>query len=117
MGMFDTIRCSYDLGSGFWHKELQTKDLWCACDEYWLAPNGQLFQIDYSGTQAFVNDGRGTWTKTAVHGRVRATNITRQIEVYPARWDCHYAPYSRRVITFVEGQLFLIEPCLEPRKH
>ena len=48
MGMFDTIRSSYDLGPGFWNKELQTKDLTCTLSVYWISPNGELFEIDYS---------------------------------------------------------------------
>ena len=43
MGMFDTIRCGYDLGAGFYNRDLQTKDLECFMGEYWLTPSGQLF--------------------------------------------------------------------------
>tara|TARA_B100000925_G_C21721055_1_gene350923 strand:- start:73 stop:210 length:138 start_codon:yes stop_codon:yes gene_type:complete len=43
MGMFDTIRSSYDLGPGFWNKELQTKDLESIMATYWIDPLGQFF--------------------------------------------------------------------------
>ena len=51
MGLFDTIKSSYDLGPGF-QRELQTKDLYNCCAHYWISPIGQLYEIDYSGTQA-----------------------------------------------------------------
>ena len=54
MGMFDTVRSSYDLGPGFWMRDLQTKDLECLMCEYWIDPLGQLFEIDYTGTQDFL---------------------------------------------------------------
>ena len=54
MGMYDTIRSSYDLGPGF-QKELQTKDLECLMVDYWISPSGRLYEIDYSGTSDFVD--------------------------------------------------------------
>jgi len=53
MGMFDTVRSSYDLGPGF-QKDLQTKDLDCCMNEYWIDPSGRLFEIDFSGTHDFL---------------------------------------------------------------
>ena len=50
MGMFDTLRSSYDLGPGFWDKELQTKDLGAFMSHYWIDPAGRLFRINYDGT-------------------------------------------------------------------
>ena len=113
MGMFDTIRCNYDLGPGFWNKELQTKDLQCACCEYWLDPSGRLWEIDYSGTQDFVdvpNDDTHPWLSFKTvgngnHGKVRPLYVTKSIEVYPSEWTAYYAPYPRQTITFVEGKL------------
>ena len=54
MGMFDSIHCSYDLGAGFHHKTLQTKDLHNQMVEYWLSPVGQLYELDFAGTQSWV---------------------------------------------------------------
>ena len=113
MGMFDTIRCNYDLGPGFWNKELQTKDLQCACCQYWLDPSGRLWEIDYSGTQDFVDvpiDDNHPWLSFKTvgngnHGKVRPLYVTKSIEVYPSEWTAYYAPYPRQTITFVEGQL------------
>ena len=113
MGMFDTIRCNYDLGPGFWNKELQTKDLHCVCCDFWLDPAGQLWEIDYSGTQDFVNipiDDSHPWLscKTVANGnrgKVKPYYVTKTVEVYPSEWKAYYAPYPRQKITFVDGKL------------
>ena len=103
MGMFDTIRSSYDLGPGFWNKELQTKDLTCTLSVYWISPNGELFEIDYSGTVDWGPDLKTV--PNGNHGRVRPVVMTREIEVYPARWDSKYAPFPTLKITFIDGVL------------
>ena len=113
MGMFDTIHCSYDLGPSFHNRSLQTKDLYQTMCEYWLSPNGELYELDYSGTQSFVLRKesifpyeRITWEKNGCHGSVRATNLTREIIVYPTKWDAYYTPFPEITLTFVEGKLF-----------
>jgi len=106
MGMFDTIHCNYDLGPSFHNRDLQTKDLECFMSEYWLDPSGQLWQIDYSGTQDFIDrDPFPMWEPNGNHGKVKPFYITKDIEVYPAEWNAHYAAYPRQTITFVEGKL------------
>lgn len=106
MGMYDTIHCTYDLGPGFWRKSLQTKDLNCGMSEYWLSPIGELYEIDYSDTQDFV-DGSNTllWRPNGIHGKVRPHLITTTIEVYPAKWDCKYAPFPSCQIVLYDGKL------------
>jgi len=47
MGMFDTIRSSYNLGEDFTNVTLQTKDLDCIMSEYWLDPAGNLYEIEH----------------------------------------------------------------------
>jgi hypothetical protein len=113
MGMFDSIHCSYDLGAGFYDRTLQTKDLYNQMMEYWLSPSGELYEIDFSGTQSWVLQKedifpyeRLTWAKNGCHGKVRATHLTKEIEVYPAKWNAHYAPFPRKTLTIVEGKLF-----------
>lgn len=108
MGMFDTIRCSYDLGAGFYNRELQTKDLLCFMGEYWLTPSGQLYEIDYSGTHDWYTDPDSAKIRTVKNGnrgKVRPQHITKTIEVYPAKWDAHYAAYPRLHLHFREGVL------------
>ena len=109
MGMFDTLRSSYDLGPGF-HRDLQTKDLECCMCEYWIDPSGKLFQIDYSGTHDWQLDdkaesivGRIKSVPNGNHGKVSpCAYLDRVIEVYPAKWDCKYAAYPRKYL-FIEG--------------
>ena len=74
---------------------------------YWIDPAGHLFEIDYSGTQDFELNGAVGWNvvPNGTHGKVRPVYITTTIEVYPAKWDAHYAAYPRQNITFIDGVL------------
>ena len=107
MGMFDTIRSSYDLGPGFWNRELQTKDLESIMATYWIDPAGRFFQIDYSGTADFDIHPVMGWkvVPNGNHGKVRPTLFTGEIEVYPTKWDAKYAPFPRMKIKFIDGVL------------
>lgn len=112
MGMFDTLRSSYDLGAGF-HKELQTKDLECCMYHYWIDPVGRLWDISYDGTQDLVinENAENVWEKikpvpNGNHGKVRPVFIDKEIEVYPSKWDAHYAALPRRYLTFKGGILY-----------
>lgn len=114
MGMFDTIYCSYDLGTSFYGRSLQTKGLECLMVEYWLDPAGQLFEIDYSGTQDYVEvpeeQRTAPWNifdivPNGKRGKIKPVDVTATIEVYPTVWDCYYAPYPRENITFIRGKL------------
>lgn len=107
MGMFDTINTSCDLGPGFWNKNLQTKDLECIMSLYWIDPKGHLFQIDYSGTADFDINAAVGWnvTPNGNRGKVSPILLTKTIEVYPTKWDTHYAPLPRKLITFIDGVL------------
>ena len=103
MGMFDTVRSSYDLGPGY-HKDLQTKDLECLMMEYWIDPNGNLFEIDYSHTQDFTDDFTH-YTANGNHGKVRPWRITKYIRVYPERWDGDWKDWPECRIHFKDGKL------------
>ena len=114
MGMFDTIHCNYDLGPGFYNRDLQTKGLECLMVEFWLDPVGQLWEIDYTGTQDYIDvpeeERTAPWNIFDIvpngnHGRIKPYPITTTIEVYPACWTAHYAAYPRQNITFIEGRL------------
>jgi hypothetical protein len=85
MGMFDTVMCSYDLGPGFWNRPLQTKDLLCMMDEYWLDPKGKLWEYDYSGTYDY--DEKFKPVKNGRRGVIRPHLLTHSITLYPAKWD------------------------------
>lgn len=118
MGMFDTIHCSYDLGAGFYNRDLQTKDLECTMAEYWLCPQGYLYELDYAGTSDFIelmpgDDGyndTALWTNFRLisngnRGRIKPHRITDYVEVYPANWTAHYAAFPRLRIHFIDGKL------------
>lgn len=112
MGMFDTLRSSYDLGPGFYNKNLQTKGLDCIMAEYWISPAGELFEIDYSGTQDWEPTNENKWgftkfknTPNGNHGKVRPVVITKTIEVYPEKWDAYYKGFPRIQLTFIDGIL------------
>lgn len=118
MGMFDTIICNYDAGPGFWNRELQTKDLIRLMSEYWLSPSGQLFELDFTGTYDWVetNSTNSKLTNPLLvpkpngnHGRLRVASVTKTLEVYPAKWDAHYAPFPRCHFTFIDGILDHVE--------
>lgn len=112
MGMFDTVRSSYDLGPGWLNKELQTKDLNCCMSEYWISPTGQLFEIDYSGTQDFVITENDTSIRSLFktkpngnHGKVHPVFAFKVVELYPAKWDAHYAKWPSCHVHFWDGMI------------
>ena len=116
MGLFDTIKSSYDLGEDFTDKELQTKDILDGIggtlDFYWINPKGQLFLIDTSSTAYLVPliDTSSTaylvptnkkfpafkWIPNGTHGKVSPVYITKYVEVYNH-------PYRRCRIHFKLG--------------
>lgn len=115
MGMYDTIRSSYDLGPGY-QKELQTKDLQCLMLHYWIDPSGRLFEIDYDGTHDFVKIEEGDpeyserhsflnfkWIPNNNKGKIRPIYHYGVVEVYPSMWDCKYSPYPSCKIFFRYG--------------
>ena len=101
MGLFDTVRSSYDIGPGY-HRDLQTTDLVCLMSEYWIDPAGRLYEVDYSFTQDFTDDFTG-YMPNGCHGKVRPIYHTGVVEVYPAKWDCYYSPFPSCHLTFVDG--------------
>ena len=103
MGIYDTIFSTFDLGPGFWNRELRTEDLYRSLAEYWIDPNGRIWSIDYSGTHDFEDLGRFKICKNGNHGRITPFTITKQIEVYPAVWKTHYAPTPVANVNIVEG--------------
>jgi|TARA_B100000085_G_C18540889_1_gene511872 hypothetical protein len=109
MGMFDTIRSSYDLGPGFWNKELQTKDLDNIMANYWIDPAGHLFEVDYSGTRDFdiqtTPEYRWNVVPNGNHGKVKPIFYSGEIEVYPSQWTAYYSAFPRMKIKFIDGVL------------
>jgi hypothetical protein len=116
MGLFDTVKCSYDLGPGYINRELQTKDLDCCMADYWISPAGQLYEIDYGGTHTFEtikeNDPRYDsnkkflnfeWIPTGQRGKIKPVYIFKIVELYPAKWDGHYSKWPSCHVLFRDG--------------
>jgi hypothetical protein len=98
MGMYDTIRSSYDLGEEFTDVELQTKDIDCSMSHYWISPDGVLYLIDYYNTADFIQITEDDpeynekmpilnfkWVPNGNHGKVRPEMITKYVTAYTSR--------------------------------
>ena len=122
MGMFDTIRSSFDLGPDFTNVELQTKDIedgiGGTMSEYWLDPHGYLYYIDYSHTADFVELNKSDddydetygwrnfrWVPNGNKGKITPCMITKYITVYPAKWEGAYEDWPTCKIHFKYGRL------------
>jgi hypothetical protein len=123
MGMFDYFRSSYYLGDSFVDVICQTKDIedgiGGTMTQYWLAPDGQLYRIDYSETADFVELKEGDegyqegklallnfqWIPNGTHGRVRPMYLTKYITVYPESWDGEWEDWPECRIHFKGGVL------------
>ena len=103
MGIYDIVFSQFDLGTGFWNRELRTQDLDGYLSQYYIDPKGHIWSIDYSGTYELEDAECIKVAKSQNHGRVSPFCITKQLELYPAKWGVHYAPTPRCMVTFEEG--------------
>jgi hypothetical protein len=121
MGMFDYFRSSYDLGESFTNVPCHTKDIedgiGGTMTQYWLDPAGKLWVMTYRDThdmeiyekghpnydpKSWINHG---WIPNGTHGRVRPTNLTKYITVYPEQWDGEWEDWPECRIHFKQGKL------------
>jgi len=102
---YDTVHCSYDLGPGFWNHNLHTKELSQTCGCYWISPAGELFEVDYTGTQVFTDNERMPYAPSGTHGRVSPVDITTTIRLQPAKWDAYYAKCPICHVTLYNGKI------------
>ena len=122
MGMYDTIRSSYDLGPQFTDVELQTKDIeegyGGTMTDYWLDPEGYLWYGDYTGTSSMEIYEEGhpkydpdkkfmnfDWIPTGVRGKYKVHPITKYIKVYPSTWNGEWEDWPRLKLHFKLGKL------------
>lgn len=110
--MFDYVRNSYDLGPGWKNKVLQTKDLDCSMNEYWIDPAGRLFEFDYSGTHDFIDvpeeERSAPWNifeavPNGNRGKIRPVYLFKVIKVYHSTWDGQYCDRPTCHILFRDG--------------
>ena len=110
MGMFDEIRNDYKpLGVEF-QGILQTKDLDNMMDWYYIDPSGQLYYVDYSGTQDFsVNEESEfpllNYAPNGSRGKVMACDFTGSVVIYPSKWEGNWEELPEACIIFVEGRI------------
>ena len=121
MSLFDYFYSSCELEE-FTSVQCQTKsmetDMGGTMSQFWLAPNGILYIIDYSYTFDFVEIGpedprynkdskltNYRWQPNGNHGRVRFYPKTDFIEIYPDRYvgEWENSPVAR--LHFLEGVL------------
>ena len=122
MGMYDTIRSSYDLGPQFTDVELQTKDIeegyGGTMTDYWLDPEGYLWYGDYTGTSSMEIYEEGhpkynpdkkfmnfDWIPTGVRGKYKVHPITKYINVYPTNWKGQWEDCPTLKLHFKYGKL------------
>ena len=122
MGMFDYFRSAYDLGEQFTNVVCQTKDIeegiGGTMTDYWLDPAGRLWCPQYHGTHTFEeitkDDDRYSerlgflnfeWIPTGVHGKYKAHEITKYIEIHLANWKGEYEEWPRLRLHFRYGIL------------
>jgi len=115
VGFFDNFRSSYDLGE-LTNVQCQTKSLdpemGGTLSQYWLAPNGMLYLIDYSNTANFVpvcdNEGNVknySFVPNGNHGTVRFYYMTGDVEIYPESHTSSWEDCPRARLHFLEGML------------
>ena len=122
MGMYDTIRSSYDLGPQFTNVICQTKDIeesyGGTMTDYWLDPEGYLWYGDYTGTSSMEIYEEGhpkydpdkkfmnfDWIPTGQHGKYRVHAITKYVEIYPSQWKGQWEDWPRCRIHFKYGKV------------
>ena len=110
MGMYDTVRSSYNLGPELTECELQTKDLDLLMEDYWISPVGELFTINYAGTADLVPDPECKrqfwpykWEPNGNHGRVLPSNHTGDVRLYRG---IGVAGFAEITVTFLRGRIY-----------
>ena len=115
MGMYDDIKCSYDIGK-LTNRECQSKEFdyyGGTMSFYWVDPNGLLWTPDYNGTMAieYIDSDEPIWrrikyTPTGVHGRFQRVYKTDYVTIYTC--DIHENGYTEYIdcrLHFVNGVL------------
>ena len=101
----DIVHCSYDLGPGFHNRLLHTKELSQTCSCYWISPSGELYEVDYTGTQDFCDDDDMPYKYNGNHGKVKPVSICTTLKLQPAKWDAYYAKCPTCIVTFMAGKI------------
>ena len=116
MSMFDSIRCSMDIGE-LTDSDCQTKDIdpyiGGTMSFYWVDPSGLMWTVDFSGTADFVfTDSlklreRVGYIFNGNRGRVHRVYLTDYITIYNSKTS------PDGLVEFVECRLHFIEGKLQ----
>lgn len=121
MGMFDTVRSSYPIFGSRWDHDLQTKSLDCILASYWISPAGELFEIDYSHTQDWIekpeHEQRGFFDRYKAvpngrHGHVRPTRYWGHMHLSSANNED-----TERTVVFEDGVIVEMTDSTISRQH
>jgi hypothetical protein len=113
IGLFDYLRSSYPIGEHLTDVQLQTKDLVCCMDHFYIDPAGQLFSIDYDGVADLIPEPDSTSkffpykrVPNGSHGKVTPVLMTGDVRVYNADGDAFY----ESTILFLRGKIVEVLP-------
>ena len=116
MGMYDTVRCSLNIGPEF-ENECQTKELdrWGGTmSHFWIDPQGYLWHVDYHGTSELVPKAdvppNKLWEvfkriRTGARGRVKPFYLTDYVTIYPANWEGRWEYWPAARLHIVNGKV------------
>jgi len=107
--LHDTILNYYDLGAGWYRRELETKAITGSpfIRVFFLDPAAKLWLIDSEDTHDFHED-EYKWVRNGKHGKCRPFYFSGRVTVYPSKWDCYYAPYPECRLLFRKGILEVV---------
>lgn len=114
MGMFDTVYCSFTEAGEDFAGENQTKSFDKTLMDYWLSPNGELFEI--SRGQAWDLEikeigqdtppwGSFQWIPTGENERLRPYLFHGVAVIYPANFKGPYHEWPDLTLVFNRGKV------------
>jgi hypothetical protein len=108
--MFDYVRSSFNLGDDLTDVELQTKDLVCLMEDYWISPAGELFTIDYSDVSDLIPEPDSTnkffpykSVPNGNHGKVTPSLHTGDVRLYRSNSAGNFVEIT---VTFLKGKVY-----------
>ncbi len=118
MGMFDTVRSSYPLIDEITDRDLQCKDFDCVMTNYWISPEGQLFNVNFRDAftyrekpvvqRRFVWD-KVVWEPNGDHGHVSPDYRTCMARLYGAAPK--EGPWSEALVYIKHGLIKDVVRC------
>ena len=116
MGMFDYVRCDYPV-AGNTFSNCQTKSMdpcGGSMAHFYIDPAGQVWEIDYSGTQDFCivpeEQRKYKWQiytpcKNGKHGRVAPYRVTDYVIIYPSDHEGPWEEWPEARLHIVDGKV------------